>query len=121
MGAPTRATKELKVTIAAGAAESGAIHMAEYAAGIVILPAVWTEADLGLKVCGSAEGTFVPLKDLSNAYGTDVSVDGAAASAAYPLPLMAFAAPYIKLWSHDGSGNGVNQDSARTLIVFLKA
>lgn len=119
--AETRATKQLSVTIASGAAVSGAIDMTGYAAGIVILPAAWTEADLGLKVCGSAEGTFAPLLDLSNGYGTDVSIDGAVAGKAYPLPLMAFAAPYIQLWSHDGAGADVNQDAARTLIVLLKA
>lgn len=121
MGVPTRATKGLTVEIAAGEAESTAINLTEYAAGLVLMPAAWTAADLGVKVCGSEDGTFVPLKDTSNAYGTDVSIDGPVASAAYPLPAWVFAAQYIKLWSHDGSGNGVNQDSARTLTVFLKA
>lgn len=121
MGAPTRATKELQVTIAANAAESSVIHLAEYAAGIIVLPAAWDTADLGVKVCGSAGGTFVALKDWQNAYGQDVSVDGPVASAAYPLPLLAFAAPYIKLWSHNGSGVNTNQTAMRTLTVFLKA
>ena len=121
MGAPTRATKSLTVEIAAGEAESGVINLTQYASGLVILPAAWTAADLGIKVCGSDGGTFVPLKDMSNAYGTDVSIDGPVASAAYPIPVWAFPAQYVKLWSHNGEGTDTDQEAKRTLTVFLKA
>lgn len=115
-----RGVKSFTVTIAANEAESTAFNVAEFAAGMVILPAAWTTADLGVKVCGSKDGTFVPLKDTSNAYGTDVSIDGPVASAAYLLPLHIFAAEWAKLWSHDGDGTDTDQDAARTLTVFLK-
>lgn len=115
-----RGMKELAVTIANGEAESGVIDMRGYAGGIVVMPAAWTTADLGVKVCGSADGTFVPLKDNENGYGTSVSIDGPVAAAAYMLPLDVFAAPYMKLWSHDGAGSDTNQGAARTLTLFLK-
>lgn len=116
----TRGVKSLTVTIAANAAESAAFNMAKYAAGLVILPAAWTAADLGFKICGSSDGTFAPVKDRSNAYGTEVSIDGPVAATAYPLPDWIFAAEWVKLWSHDGSGGDTNQDAARTLTLFLK-
>jgi len=119
--AETRATKQLSVTIASGAAVSEAIDMTGYAAAIVIMPAAWTAADLGVKVSGSNGGTFAPLLDWANGYDTNVSIDGAAAGKAYPMPLAAFAAPYIQLWSHDGAGADTAQDAARTLTVLLKA
>lgn len=117
----TRRTAVETVTIALGAAVSGVIDAQRYGAGIVIMPAAWTTADLGIQVCDTETGTFVPLLDLENGYGTDVSINGAAAGKAYPLPPYVFAAPYFKLWSHNGSGTNTNQEAARTLTVLLKA
>ena len=115
-----RSLQKLSVTIDASAAVSDAIDFRNYAGGMILMPAAWTVADIGFKVCGSGDGTFAPLKDRSNAYGTDVSIDGPVASAAYPIPPFVFAAPYVQLWSHDGSGNDTNQAAERTLIVYLK-
>ena len=117
----TRRRTSVTATIASGAALSDAIDVGAYGAGIVIMPAEWTAADLGLQVCPTATGTFVPLLDTSNGYGTDVSVDAVAGAKAYPLPDYIFAAGYIKLWSHNGSGVAVNQDAERTFTVMLKA
>lgn len=115
-----RGLKELTVTIANGEAVSTAVDFRNYGGGVLIMPAAWTTADLGFKVCGSSDGTFVKLADRSNSYGTDVSIDAAAESTAYPLPAFIFGAPYFKLWSHDGSGGDTNQDAARTITLFLK-
>jgi hypothetical protein len=109
------------VTIALGAALSGAVDISKYAHGIVIIPSGWTTADLGIQVAASEAGTYVPLKDRLNQYGTDASIDAVAASSAYPLPSWVFAAGWIKLWSHNGAGVGVNQDAARTLTLLLKS
>jgi hypothetical protein len=117
----TRHNKTVKVSIALGAAVSEAIDLREFAAAGVIMDSAWTAADLGVQVCDTQDGTFVGLADRSNAYGTDVSIDGAVASKAYPLPPFAFAFPYIKLWSHNGSGTNTNQDASRSLTVVLKS
>jgi len=117
----TRRRTSVTATIASGAALSDAIDVRAYGAGIVIMPAAWTTADLGLQVCPTATGTFAPLRDTSNGYSTDVSVDAAEAGPAYPLPDYIFAAGYIKLWSHNGSGVDVNQAAERTFTVMLKA
>lgn len=111
----------MTATIAQGAALSDAIDMRDYAAAIVTLPAAWTAADLGVYVCATADGTFTPLLDASGAYGTDVNIDGPAASKSYVVPLFAFAACYIKLWSHNGEGAHVVQEAARTLTLQLKS
>jgi len=113
-------SKQFTVTIAAGAAVSGAFSFEGYNAAIIEMPAAWTTADLGLKVGGSDGATFVPLKDRANGYGEDVSIDAAAAAVAYPLPGWVLAAPWVKLWSHNGSGVDVNQAALRTFKVFLK-
>ncbi|MCC6361850.1 MAG: hypothetical protein IT450_24205 [Phycisphaerales bacterium] len=109
------------LTIAQGAAVSDALDMRDYAAALVTLPAAWTAADLGVQVCATADGTFVPLLDASGAYGTDVSIDGPVASKSYIVPLFAFAAHFIKLWSHDGAGENTVQEAARTLTIQLKS
>lgn len=111
----------LTVEIAQGAAESEPIDMRDYAAGLVIMPAAWTAADLGVKVSDSENGTFVPLKDEQNKFGTDVNIDGPATSTAYPIPVWAFPARWVKLWSHDGTGNSVTQGAKRTLTIMLKS
>lgn len=110
----------LTVTIALNAAVSGVLDIRNFAWGGVIMDSGWTAADLGVQVCDTSDGTFVPLADRENGYGTDVNVDSAAASTAYPIPPFAFAWPFIKLWSNDGAGSGVNQLAARTLTVVLK-
>lgn len=115
-----RESKQQTATIPINTAVTEAIQLAGYAAGIIIMPAEWTTADLGLKVCGSSGGTFATLKDRANGFDTDVSIDVATAGAAYPIPPYVFAAPYIQLFSHNGSGVAVNQAAARTFKVFLK-
>lgn len=109
------------LTIASGEAVSDALDMRDYAVGVIFMPDTWTTADIGAKVCATEDGTYVPLKDLSNAYGTDVSIDGPVASAAYILPVYCFGAHYLKLWSHDGSGGDTNQDAERSITVILKS
>jgi hypothetical protein len=85
------------------------------------MPAAWTAADLGVKVCDTIDGTFVKLADRSNGYGTDVSIDAVAADTAYPIPPFAFAFPYIQLWSSDGAGADTNQGADRIITVLLKS
>lgn len=116
----TRHGKPVKVVIAEGAALSGVIDMRDFAAGGIVFPAAWTEAALGLYVCDTADGTFVPLYDADDALGTDVSIAAPAVNTARPLPVWAFAWPFVKLWSHT-DGTNENQAAARTLTVVLKS
>lgn len=86
--------------------------------GIIITPALWTDAKMAFKVCSTSGGTFVPLRSASGAIVeiTGVVVD---ASGAYPLPAELFGAPYFQIWSENG-GSDVNQAAARSLVVALK-
>ena len=120
-GKTVRHYQVLKVTIANGEALSGEIDLRDFAAGIVYMPAAWTAADLGVKVAHTSGGTFQPLKDASNGYDTTVSIDAVVASACYHLPEWVFAAQYIKLWSHNGSGTDTHQAAARDIYVMLKS
>jgi len=117
----TRHTKIITVTMDEDAALSDAIDLRPFAAGIVIMPSGWTTADLGVKTSSAENGTYAPLADLENSYGTDVSIDAAAASTAYPIPLHVFACAWIKLWSHDGDGGNTTQAAAREFTVILKS
>ena len=116
-----RHSKPVKVVIEAAGNVSAAIDKRLFAGGVIMMPAAWTTADLGIKVCDTVDGTYVPLLDRSNGYGTDVSIDAATASKAYPLPPFCFAALYIKLWSHNGSGTNVAQAAERAFTVMLES
>lgn len=117
----TRHDKTVTVTTAKDAAESSEIDLRGWDGGTIFMPAAWTTADLGATVCYESGGTFVSLRDRSNSYGTDVSIDAAAASVAYPFPAFWFGASFLKLHSHDGSGSDTTQAAARTLRVTLKS
>jgi hypothetical protein len=109
------------VTIAAGAAVSNAVDFSKWAGGSVIMPAAWTAADLGFQISDAEDGTYVVYADRLNQFGTDVSIDGPEASRGYPLPGWVFDTHWVKLFSHDGSGTGENQDAERTLTLLLKS
>ena len=117
----TRETKTVVVTMAKDGNVSAAIDLRLYGAAGIIMPAAWTTADLGIQVCATVDGTYVPLLDKDSGYGTDVSIDAADAAQAYALRWDAFAFPFVKLWSHDGAGANVAQAAARTFTVCLKS
>lgn len=116
-----RKTTTVTLTIAESAAVSDVFDMRDYGGGEIYMPATWTAADLGAQLCDTIDGTFHTLKDGSNAYGTDVSVDGPVADAVYPIPPFWFGAHFLKLHSHDGSGGNTVQAAARTIKVMLKS
>jgi hypothetical protein len=117
----TRYHRVKVVTIAQGAALSAEIDLEDFASMGLFMPAAWTTADLGLQVSPTSGGTYYPLLDTKNGYGTDVNIDGATASKAYIVPLHLFPFRFVKLWSTDGAGGDTNQAAARTLTVVLKS
>jgi hypothetical protein len=106
------------LTIASGAALSGAIDIRPYTMMTVHMPAAWTAASLGFYVSTSKGGTYLPLYDDD---GNLLQIDSPAASKAYTLPAAVAASHFIKLWSQDGSASNTNQAAARTLILDLKS
>ena len=111
----------VKVVIEASGNASAAIDTRGFAFANIIMPAAWTTADLGIQVCDTVDGTYAKLTDRLNAYGIDVSIDAAADGAAYPIPPLWVASPFIKLWSHDGTGTNVAQSAERAFTVMLKS
>jgi len=97
--------------------------MGAWSLGMLWLPSAFTGFGLGAQIA-TAGGAFVPLVDRSNAYGTDVSVVTPTAQLvtawAAPMPAFWFAADEVKLYSHNGSGSGMPQTSARTVTISLK-
>lgn len=117
MSLAVRRSHAVTLTIANGAALSGAFSNKDFAAGVVHVPAAITAAGLGFYVCSTVGGTYLPLYDHDGAL---VEIAAMTASRAFELPPEIFAARYIKLWSQT-SGSGVNQGADRTFIVDLKS
>lgn len=106
------------VTVANGAALSGAIDMRDYSGGVIITPATLNATTkIAFQVCDSADGTYLPLYTAANAL-EEVTVTLNAARA-YAIPDSVFGASFIKLWCQ-ASGTGVNQTGAKTFTVMLK-
>ena len=113
----TKGGRAKTLTIASGAAVTEALDVSIYTSGIVLMPAAWTAASLGVQVSDREGGTYYPLYTKAAAIS---EVDGPAVSKAYALPEEAFTASWVKLWSQDGAGADTNQAAARTLKVLLK-
>ena len=64
-------------TIASGANLSDAFDMRKYTMGQVIMPAAWTAASIGFKVCSTLGGTYAILYD-SNGNLVQISSPAAA-------------------------------------------
>ena len=119
----TREDAMLLAVIDNSAAVSGVLDVGDWSGGIVITPAAWTAANIGIKVSQASDGTFVTLRDIIAA---PVQISGIATSAsnAYVLPDEIFAAGYIKLWSKHATAateTGVNQGADRSIWVLLKS
>ena len=106
------------VVIANGAAVSGVLRFVNFAGGMVIMPAAWTSASLGFKVCDTEDGTFAIAMDEDGA--TYLEIASPAVDTAYNIPAKMFGAHYVQLWSSDGAGADENQGAERTITVMMK-
>lgn len=113
-----RLTKYETVTIAINTAISGAIDVSRYSGMQVFMPAVWTSANIGFKVCATEGGTYVQLNDKDDAL---VEIASPTAAIAHNAPSEIFPSLWLKLWSQDGAGSDTNQAAARTLTLVLKS
>lgn len=110
------------VTIANNAALSEAFNMSDFVLGTVIVSGVWTDANLGFKVCDTAGGTFVIACDKT---GSPIQISGITtdASKSYAIPTELWPNMWVKLWSKSTTAATItdtNQGAARTLTVVLK-
>lgn len=113
---------QLTVTIANNEAVSGAIDMRRFTGGMVVIPAAWTDANLGFKVSTEEAGTYTILK---GATGTPIQISSITtnASFAYSLPTELAGALWVKLWSKNTTAATTtdnNQGGARSIGVYLK-
>jgi hypothetical protein len=115
-----RQWSKVTAVIAISTAISDAVDNRLAAGGSVIIPAVWTAANLGFKVCDTVGGTYVPLRDQSGAL---VQITGLQTGEAgsYTLPDDLFGHAFFKLWSCTSAGVDTNQAAARTFVVVQKS
>ena len=113
-----RQTKVENVTIAINTAISGAIDVSRYSGMQVFMPAAWTAANIGFKVCATESGTYVQLNDKDDAI---VEIASPTAALAHNAPSELFPTMFLKVWSQDGAGSDTNQAAARTLTLVLKS
>ena len=118
----TRKNTTLTATIATGGNLSDEIDMTLYAGMIVHMPSTWDSASIGFYVSSISGGIFTgPLKDDD---GNIIQIDSPSVDEPYAAPAGLFPARFVKLFSHDGSGNAVNQTTGgtdREIAVDLKA
>ncbi|MBZ5621452.1 MAG: hypothetical protein LAQ69_22410 [Acidobacteriia bacterium] len=109
---------QIAVTIGSGTAESGAVFTQGMVLVGVIMPAVWTAANLGIKA-GLAAGSLQAAYD--NAGGLLQAVVAASAFVALPSDSTVFA-PWISVTSinTDKSGSAVNQGAARSITLLFR-
>lgn len=106
------------LTIANAANVSDALDFRLFSMLTVLMPAAWTSASIGFKVCSTEGGTYVPLYDDN---GNLVQIDSPAVDCAYAAPAAVAGALWVKLWSQDGAAANANQGAERTVIVDLKS
>lgn len=112
-------TTQLAATVDASAAISDVIETPHQALGGLITPAALEATTvIGFKVCEAKNGTFVPLKDETNAlvYVT-VTLN---AAGGYPLPEEVRNFPYFKIWTCTTGGVDVAQSAARSFKLVAK-
>ena len=118
-----RGSETVTVTILDGAALSDAYDMSSYAGGTLHMPAAWTAAAIGFQVSSTVGGTY---QEMLAGDGTLLQIENdatvAIAGSSYALPAEMFGAFFVKLWSQNGAGVGVNQVGAdRVFSLDLKA
>ena len=104
------AFKTIDVTIASGAATSGAVDLSDLALCGVILPATFDGTTLGFTVATTADGTYYTLRNAST--GTDVAFTATASKYMALDPALFAGVRYVKAVA---SGN---QSTTDTVLVF---
>ena len=113
-----RENSVLTLTIANGTALTEAFWFGDASGADIAMPAAWTAASIGFKVCATSDGTYLPKYDDTN---TLVQITPAEVDKAYNFPTELFASHYVKLWSQDGSAGDENQGAARTIVLMMKS
>lgn len=122
LGETIRSYTAFTVTFPSGSPTSNpfALAIQGQALGNMFIPSGFTGFGLGAQI-GTAAAALVGLKDKDNAYGTDVSIvmptAQLVAAEARPMPDYWFGAGFVALWSHDGTGSGMPQTSARVVTI----
>ncbi len=95
------------------------VEMGYFAGGILHISGAWTNSQIGLQHV--VFGLNFPTMD-NQAGWTGMSIPSASGNASIACPEFWFLANgTVRLWSHNGSGSGVPQAAARTIVVDLKS
>lgn len=102
-----------EAVIANGASQTGPLDMHDRVITTIIVPSVWTAANITLLASSTQTGTFSPVYD---AAGTELTISAAASRVVVIAPDATRGLKWVKLRSGT-TGTPVNQGAARTLEV----
>lgn len=114
--------QEVTVTIPNNTAKSSRIVFDKVSGGVVIVPGVWTAANIGFYTGheGDADTDFVPVRTSTGGY-VEIKGISTGASSAYPLPDELENVGCFLIWSKNtGSTADVNQGGARNLKLSIR-
>jgi hypothetical protein len=116
MSIPRKAAAVYNSIIAKDAAVGSAVKLEGNERGYIVMPAAWTAADIGFKVCDTEDGTYSILRDTA---GVAVDIEDPAVNIAHVLPDGVFAGTiWVKPWSKNATPateTDVTQAAARTI------
>lgn len=118
----SRESTIIPLTIANGTALSDAFFFGSSDKGMVLIPSVWTDANIGFKVSTTQTGTFVHLEHHDSAEPVQIGNIPTTASIWKEFP-PEVQGVWIKLWSKSTTAateTDTNQGAARSLTVVVK-
>ncbi len=117
-----RTGRGYNIVFEAGESVSSWFALRGKAGALLYLPGDWTDCDLAVMVTNEhpENGAWYLLKDGDGEFGVDANIVAAKSNTARSLPVMSFAADYVRLLSHDGLGTPVPQAAERVIGVSTK-
>lgn len=108
------------IDISVDAALGTAVLVEGYDEGYLVMPAAWTAADIGFKVCDTKDGTYSILRDTA---GVIVDIEDPTVDIAHVLPEQLFNGTiWIKPWSKNATPateTKVDQTTADRVLKFV--
>jgi len=112
-----------QITIKKGEEVSEWFSIKGRASALLYIPEEWTSCDLGILAAyerPESATSWYALKDGKGTFGVESNIAAASGSTARSIPVMAYGANYIKLFCHNGTGEGVAQEADRTIVITTK-
>lgn len=112
------------LTIENGAALSDAFNYGSSESGMILIPPVWTAANIGFKHSLTEDGTYTMVEHHDSGEPVQISDIPTATSVWKELPPELAGCKWLKLWSKSATAateTNVNQGAARSISYVLKS